>query len=103
MWFGSISTTETQMHPTFRLALALDLLAIASEQIVPGAHAVLPLGGSELSQVGAALTCAAAVVELGELAVKLCVAVRDLFLARDATEPVPKPAPHVPPDKERSG
>lgn len=38
-----------------RLPLALELLFVTIEYVCPGAHAILPLGGSPIAQIGALL------------------------------------------------
>ena len=49
-----------------RFMLALDLCLVCAEDLIPGAHGVLPIGGSHIVQVGTALIMAFVIYEIAD-------------------------------------
>jgi hypothetical protein len=49
---------------TLRLAAAIELALVCAEGVMPGADSVLPLGGNDLSQIGAVFGISYVLVEL---------------------------------------
>jgi hypothetical protein len=47
-----------------RIALALEILLVCGEGVVPASHNFLPLGGSHLTQLGLVLGLAVMVVDI---------------------------------------
>ena len=49
-----------------RIALALEILLVCGEGVVPPSHGYLPLGGSHLAQLGLVLGLAITIVDIWE-------------------------------------
>jgi hypothetical protein len=57
----------TRIPPLVRLMLAIDLSLIGCEGVIPSSRDFLPVGGSELAQVGMSLVLSIAVMEVYHL------------------------------------